>query len=113
MPKILIRPRDGLSVYVLNDDTNGLLSSYANGYAKAGRDACVADAINYSDAETYFDEVARLSRQPASKQVSYFWRSCEAIEPSWRRWNARAFDGPGRREGASWQRVSSTCLFAV
>jgi hypothetical protein len=61
MPKILIRPRDGLSVYVLNDDTNGLLSSYANGYAKAGRDACVADAINYSDAETYFDEVARFS----------------------------------------------------
>ena len=45
----------------MNDDTNGLLSSYANGYAKAGRDACVADAINYSDAETYFDEVARFS----------------------------------------------------
>ena len=45
----------------MNDDTNGLLSSYANGHAKAGRDACVADAINYSDAETYFDEVARFS----------------------------------------------------
>jgi hypothetical protein len=51
--------RNNAVVYVLNDDTNGLLSSYTNGYVPSG--LCVADAINYSDAETYFYEVARFS----------------------------------------------------